>query len=61
MPTINKKDEEKLMELHYARGIDFPVLHEPIWPLPRAKKAEKIAHKKTPVPAIRRVKQYIRR
>ena len=61
MATISKKDELKIMDLHYAGGIDFPILHKPFWPLPRAQKPEKIAAKKQPVPSFKQNGQRIRR
>ena len=61
MATISKKDELKIMEMHYVGGIDFPILHEPFWPLPRTKKPEKIACKKSPAPSVGQDRQKIRR
>ena len=35
MKHLQKQDEEKIMALHYIVGIDFPLFHEPPYPVKR--------------------------
>ena len=35
MKHLQKQDAENIMELHYIGGIDFPLFHEPPYPVKR--------------------------